>query len=132
MSQGSNSPPKGAGPGRPKTPRSPDDPSGRVNFDDRGNAVWEWAISTGAFGRDVSTDQLRRLEHPDLAILDESPPAPQGVRPNPRGAVRGYDPYDSGHLDKRRAPKPKKDLRKLSEWIALRRRVATGKDGGGR
>ncbi len=30
-----------------------DAPSGRVQFDDRGNAVWEWAVSTGAFGRDV-------------------------------------------------------------------------------
>ena len=132
MSQGSNSPPKGAPPDRGKTPRSPDEPSGRVNFDERGNAVWEWAISTGAFGRDVSTDQLRRLEHPGLAILDEGPPAAPGARPNPRGAVRGYDPYDSGHLDKRRAPKPKKDLRKLSEWLVLRRRVAATKDRGGR
>ncbi|MEA3135257.1 MAG: hypothetical protein QOG17_3103, partial [Gammaproteobacteria bacterium] len=23
--------------------------SGRVKFDDRGNAVWEWAVTTGAF-----------------------------------------------------------------------------------
>ncbi len=130
MTKGSNTPPKGAGPGRPKASRSPDDPSGRVRFDDRGNAVWEWAISTGAFGRDVSTDQLRRLEHPALAILDETPPPGPGARPNPRGVTRGYDPYDSGHLGKTRAPKPKKDLRKLSEWISLRRRVAATKDKG--
>ncbi len=130
MSKGSNTPPKGAGPGRPKASRAPDDPSGRVRFDDRGNAVWEWATSTGAFGRDVSTDQLRRLEHPGLAILDEGPPTAPGVRTNPQGAARGYDPYDSGHLAKPRTSKPKKDLRKLSEWISLRRRVAAtkGKD----
>ena len=132
MSQGSNSPPKGAPPGRRKTPRSPDEPSGRVNFDERGNAVWEWAISTGAFGRDVSSDQLRRLEHPGLAILDEGPPTAPGVRANPQGATRGYDPYDSGHLAKPRVRKPKKDLRKLSDWISLRRRVTATKGKGER
>ena len=132
MSKGSNTPTKGAHPGPAKRARSPDDPTGRVSFDDRGNAVWEWATATGAFGRDVSTDQLRRLEHPGLAILDEGPPTAPGVRANPLGATRGYDPYDSGHLGKPRTPKPKKDLRKLSEWISLRRRVSTTKDKGGR
>ncbi len=123
-------PPAGADVGRIAPTRSRDDPTGRVQFDDRGNAIWEWAVSTGAFGRDVSTEQLRRLEHPGLAIADDVPPA-DGPRTNPLGTVRGYDPYDSGQLDKRRKSN-KKDLRKLSDWIAIKKRIAADKSGGDR
>ncbi len=47
--------------------------TGRVKFDDRGNAVWEWSVATGAFGREVSTERLQKLEHPALSIADDSP-----------------------------------------------------------
>lgn len=36
--------------------------TGRVGFDDKGNAVWEWEKSTGIFARDISTTRLRRLQ----------------------------------------------------------------------
>ncbi len=58
------------------------------------------------------------------------PPA-DGPRANPLGTVRGYDPYDSGRLDKQRKS-TKTDLRKLSEWITLRKRIAADKSGGDR
>ena len=29
--------------------------TGRVQFDDRGNAIWEWSVATGKFGQEVST-----------------------------------------------------------------------------
>ncbi|HMK85328.1 MAG TPA: hypothetical protein VK437_05155 [Steroidobacteraceae bacterium] len=99
--------------------------TGRVNFDERGNAVWEWSISTGAFGRDVSTERLQKLENPSLSLADEAPISQQGVRANPTGTVKGYDPYDSGRLGKSKPEAPrKKDLKKLSEWLKLKKQAA--------
>ena len=94
--------------------------AGRVKFDDRGNAVWEWAMATGAFGGDVSTTRMRALEHPALSIADDAPSTVETVRANPLGKKKGYDPYDSGKLAKTAAPR-KKDLRKLSEWLKLKK-----------
>jgi hypothetical protein len=35
--------------------------SGRVQFDERGQAVWEWAVRTGMFDRNASTQRVRAL-----------------------------------------------------------------------
>ena len=102
--------------------------TGRVKFDDRGNAVWEWSVSTGAFGREVSTERLQRLEHPSLSIADEDT-RPNAVRVNPLGAKKGYDPYDSGKLGKK-PEKPKTDLRKLGEWLKLKKQAEKNKEEG--
>lgn len=86
-------------------------PSGRVRFDDRGNAVWE-------------TWRGRRLEHPGLSIIDEEPPAegPVAAPVNSKGGVTGYNPYNSGMLKRPEDDSPrKKDLRKLSQWIKLKK-----------
>ena len=100
--------------------------TGRVKFDERGNAIWEWQIATGAFGREVSTQRLQKLEHPALSIADEGT-RPNAVRPNPLGKKKGYDPYDSGKLPKSPTP-PKKDLRKLSEWLKLKKQAGENTD----
>ncbi len=101
--------------------------TGRVKFDDKGNAVWEWSVATGAFGREVSTQRLQMLEHPALSLAEDSATPLDTVRPNPLGAKKGYDPYDSGKLGKRLAP-AKKDLRKLSEFLKLKKQAANNKD----
>jgi hypothetical protein len=103
--------------------------SGRVKFDDRGNAVWEWAVTTGSFATDVSTARLKKLENPTLSLADDAPPpASNIVKPNPKGAVQGYSPYDSGLLAKTdRAPAKKKDLRRLGEFLKLREQATRNK-----
>ena len=102
--------------------------TGRVKFDDRGNAVWEWSIATGAFGREVSTARLQKLEHPALSIAEDAPTPDENVRANPLGTKKGYDPYDSGKLGKAPAPPRKKDLRRLSEFFKLKKQAAGNKD----
>lgn len=107
--------------------------TGRVKFDDRGNAIWEWSIATGAFGHEVSTARLQKLEHPALSLADDAPTPFDAVRANPLGTKKGYDPYDSGKLGKAPARPRKKDLRRLGEFFKLKRQAAGTKDdpGGG-
>ena len=118
--------------GPAESPHDPDGTSakttGRVKFDDRGNAVWEWQVATGAFSPEVTTSRLQRLEHPTLSIADDAPTPLDQVRPNPLGTKKGYDPYDSGKLGKAQAPPRKKDLRKLSEWLKLKKQADQNKD----
>ena len=127
----SNSPPK---PGADAEGNAPapdgksDDKTGRVKFDERGNAVWEWSIATGAFGREVSTERLQKLENPGLSIADDAPTPFDIARPNPMGTVKGYNPYDSGKLGKAPVAPRKKDLRKLSEFLKLKKQAAGNKD----
>ena len=109
-----------------KDGKSGEKTTGRVKFDERGNAGWEWQIATGAFGREVSTQRLQKLEHPALSIADEDT-RPNAVRVNPLGAKKGYDPYDSGKLGKK-PEKPKTDLRKLGEWLKLKKQAEKNKE----
>ncbi len=101
--------------------------SGRVKHDERGHAVWEWSVATGAFATDVSDQRLKKLENSNLRLLDDQPTPGHIVKPNPHGTVKGYSPYDSGLLvGKKEAPR-KKDLKKLSEWLKLRKQASTNK-----
>jgi hypothetical protein len=102
--------------------------TGRVKFDDRGNAIWEWSLATGAFGREVSTERMQRLEHPALSIADDAPTPIETVRANPLGTKKGYDPYDSGKLGEKPEPPRKKDLRRLGEFLKLKKQAADNKD----
>lgn len=83
---------------------------GRVRFDDKGNSVW--------------VPPRYRVPRTALELVKDEP---HPVRPaeNPKGALVGYNPYESGMLskDKRR----KTDLRALSQWIELRKRVESEK-----
>jgi hypothetical protein len=141
---GSKSPkPEATGDGAPASKTAPEKASGRVSFDARGNAVWEWSMATGKFGGNVDTERLKKL-YPDLKIQDDLPKKAKtfGTSPDQRGP--GFDPYDthaqrpakseprdpasgidpynstSAPPEKTRPTKPK-DLRRLSEWIQKQR-----------
>ena len=104
--------------------------SGEVQHDERGNAVWKWSQRTMSHDRDPgsTTQPLRILENPSLSLAEDAPTPFDTVKANPLGVVKGYNPYDSGKLDRKKKEAPvKKDLRKLSEWIALRNQVASNK-----
>jgi len=107
--------------------------TGRVKFDERGNAIWEWAITTGSFGTDAASQRLKKLDSSQLSLADEAPPASNElVKENAKGVVQGYSPYDSGHLVKEAVPTRKKtDLRRLSEWMKLRNQVNQKKNSDG-
>ena len=68
----------------------------------------------------------KKLEHPALSIADEDT-RPNAVRVNPLGAKKGYDPYDSGKLGKK-PEKQKTDLRKLGEWLKLKKQAEKNKE----
>jgi hypothetical protein len=134
-------------PSRPAgDPRPGDNRSGRIAYDERGNSVWEWQLETGVYSRDISTQRLKKLEFNDLSIaetakhqrpagLGDSP----GKQPVPGSGFNPYDnsstvrgnvgsnPYNSGGQPTLKpesaAPRKPMDLKKLEEWIAIRKRV---------
>lgn len=135
-------------------PGSPDEKkrSGRVSHDARGNSVWEWQLETGVYSRDISTQRLKKLDLNDLSIAETGsvprPPGlgdPPGRKGLPGGGVNPYDnstsrrgkvgsdPYNSaggGALKpdaKSTSGRKPVDLKKLAEWMELRKRVERNK-----
>jgi hypothetical protein len=88
--------------------KDPDPKSGRVAFDERGRATWEWRIDTGTFSRDIDTKRLRQLQEEAAATLKEDVPPNDGV-----------DPYSVNvPLAPQKSPRRTlDDMRKLSEEI---------------
>ncbi len=54
-------------PAQPATERK----SGRAVFDE-GRTVWEWQTATGVFERQVTEEQLARLENAGLRLVEQS------------------------------------------------------------
>ena len=109
MSEQSRKDPK---PNAPAAKPAEERKSGRVRFDERGQAVWEWAVQTGMFDRNASTQRIRALtEAPVTLELDDAlkPAKPAAAKPvtgNPYERVAaakpatkessGGDPYSRG------------------------------------
>jgi hypothetical protein len=115
---------------RPRTiEKSQENKPGRISFDDRGNAVYEWSDHRlEEEGEDAERARRRALAHPGLAIADDDPNPNDPIRNNPKGLRVGYDPYESGLLAKKDR-KPKRDLRELSKWIEMKKKVNGQVDG---
>jgi hypothetical protein len=74
--------------------------SGRVRHDDRGTAVWDWALGTGVFDALSSSGLIRRLDVADLKV-QESPGLALAVAG--RDAGGGGDPYNFRGVESRAA-----------------------------
>jgi len=114
--------------GKPPVDTKDNEP-GRVAPDDRGNMGWQWTeddtdlLADTEFGK---IERLRALHDPNLDLVEPPNPPNAPIRNNPTGIKSGYNPYDSGTLNKE-VWKKKKDLKQLSKWIELRKKV-TKKD----
>ena len=75
-------------------------PSGRVRHDERGVAVWDWAVATGEFGTLSTTVALKKLEVADLKIEDHKP-AELKLEVSGRDKAGGFDPYNQRGSGKR-------------------------------
>ena len=91
-------PPTPSAPTATPTPdKSPAAPgrSGRVQFDARGQAVWEWAVRTGMFDRNASTQRVRALsEAPVKLELEETLGGSKAGASAPGKAAPSFNPYE--------------------------------------
>jgi hypothetical protein len=116
---------------KPTKPPGLDEPvsdPGRLGIDDRGNVTWEWADSPELLADDEigASQRVRALLDPSLEISEDDHP-PNSLQGDPKGLTKGYNPYNSGALLKQ-SWKRSKNLRELSKWIELRRKLAERKD----
>ena len=105
---------------------------GQLALDDRGNMSWEWADDPQLLADDLAgnTARLRALAPGDLELADDDIAAVNRDLASVKGqpiAVRktqrtGYNPYNSGESTKE-SWKRKRDLRRLGEWIELKKRM---------
>lgn len=95
-------------PASPPTPESrdnvapaagPTEASGRVQFDGRGQAVWEWAVLTGMFDRNASTQRVRALtETPVKLELEQTLGAIKRTGDGPKAEQKpanSFNPYEA-------------------------------------
>jgi hypothetical protein len=75
-------------------------PSGRVRHDERGVAVWDWAVASGEFATLSTTRALKKLEVAELEIQDHQP-AELKLEVSGRDKAGGFDPYNQRGSGKR-------------------------------
>jgi hypothetical protein len=75
-------------------------PAGRVRHDDRGMAVWDFAVASGEFATLSATNMMKKLDVADLSI-DETQGGLKAIQPKGRDAAGGGDPYNQRGNGKR-------------------------------
>lgn len=68
--------------------------AGRVRHDERGVAVWDWAVATGEFATLSATNVMRKLDFGDLKI-EETQRSVKAMQPVGRDQGGGGDPYNT-------------------------------------
>lgn len=68
-------------------------PAGRVRHDERGMAVWDWAVASGEFATLSATNVMQKLDVADLKI-EETQRALKTLQPQGRDVGGGGDPYN--------------------------------------
>jgi hypothetical protein len=114
---------------RPDEAAAKDGEPGRLELNERGDVTWQWTdeelLADNTLG---AAERMRALVDPKLDIVDESDILNPTAYGKPSTTVKsGYNPYNSGSLAKD-SWKKKKDLRELSKWIELRKKMAEKKD----
>jgi hypothetical protein len=93
----------------------------QIVHDDRGNARVEW-IDAGYAGEPLDRDPL---------TIEKTPPRGENARMSvERVRAGGFDPYariGGAHVPEPKKPAGKRDLRKLGEWIKLKRELEARK-----
>jgi hypothetical protein len=80
--------------------RGSERPSGRVRHDERGMAVWDWAVATGEFAMLSATHAMKKLSIEALKI--DEPDSPKlAIKPQGRDVGGGGDPYNQRGSGKR-------------------------------
>jgi hypothetical protein len=69
-------------------------PSGRVRHDERGVAVWDWAVATGEFAALSATRALKKLEVSELSIEETVKTEKLSLAVSGRDKGGGFDPYN--------------------------------------
>jgi hypothetical protein len=114
-----------------KPPQSAPDPQepGRLEIDDRGNVTWHWSDDENLQADDTlgAAERIRALVSPELDVQEEPENPLNPLQNNGKGLKTGYNPYNSGALGKQ-SWKKKKNLRDLSKWIELRKKIENKKD----
>lgn len=112
---------------RPRTVQSqPTKAPGQIAFDDRGNAVYAWNDELlSEDSEDAERARRNALYHPGLSVVEDEPRSDAPVQLNPKGLRLGYNPYESGLLAKKERKK-KRDLRELSKWVEMKRKMENG------
>ena len=79
-----------------------DRPAGRVRHDERGMAVWDWAVATGEFAALSATRAMKKLDVGDLKIEETNRSAPKlSLETSGRDKGGGFDPYNQRGSGKR-------------------------------
>jgi hypothetical protein len=115
-------------PGKPPVAPLGGGDAGRLGMDDRGNVTWEWKDEGDLLADDTlgAAERVRALVDPSLQVNDDDDDPLNPLQRNPKGLKTGYNPYNSGALGKQ-AWKKKKNLKELSKWIELRKKVSENK-----
>jgi hypothetical protein len=81
--------------------RADERPSGRVRHDERGMAVWDWAVATGEFATLSATRAMKKLQVADLKIDDTTQKPELSLEKAGRDVGGGFDPYNGAGTGKR-------------------------------
>jgi hypothetical protein len=80
---------------RPEPQRpSEERPAGRVRHDERGMAVWDWAVASGEFHTLSATSALKKLEVTELKIDETARVGGLSLEKSSRDKGGGFDPYN--------------------------------------
>jgi hypothetical protein len=101
---------------------------GRIAFDDRGNAIYAWnEAQLSLDGEEGERARRQALDNPGLAMIEDEPVANAPIQNNAKGLRLGYNPYESGLLPQKQVPKKKTDLRELSKWLEMKKRLESNR-----